>query len=137
MFPIIICAFTTKQNRQSLIENSIAVGVGFAILENAFVFATNMGNITLMTAILRAFGSGIMHVMTTLFMGFGLSFIVNRRKLYLSGSIGLLTTAITYHSIYNYLICSGHYILGFLMPAVLVIPTMLFVKKYVKLMMSN
>ena len=128
MFPIVIYAFTIKQNRQSLIENSIAVGVGFAILENTFVFASNIGNINLMTAILRAFGSGIMHVMTTLLIGFGFSFIVDRRKLYLSGSIGLLTTAITYHSIYNYLICSEHYIVGFLMPAVLVIPTMIFVK---------
>ena len=102
--PIVICAFTTKQKRQYLIENSIAVGVGFAILENAFVFASNVGNITFMTAILRAFGSGIMHVMTTLLIGFGLSFTIDRKKLYLSAPIGILATAIIYHSIYNLLV---------------------------------
>lgn len=132
MLPIIICAFTVKQKRQYLIENSIAVGVGFAILENAFVFASNVGNISFMTAILRAFGSGIMHVMTTLLIGFGLSFTIDRNKLYLSAPIGILATAIIYHSIYNYLVCCEYYIAGFLMPALLVIPTMIFVKKICK-----
>lgn len=129
MFPIVICAFTVNSKRQHLIEYSISVGVGFAILENAFVFASSVKQITLLTAVLRAFGSGIMHVMTTLLVGFGLSFVSGRRKLFFSGSLGLLATAIIYHSIYNYLICGGYYAVGFLMPALLVVPTMIFIKK--------
>lgn len=132
MFPIVICALTAKPPRQYLIEDSIAVGVGFAILENAYVFASGLDKITILTAILRAFGSGIMHVMTTLLVGFGLSFVSGRRKLYISGSIGILATAIIYHSIYNYLVCCNYYVAGFLMPAVLVVPTMLFIKKICK-----
>ena len=129
MLPIFVCAFTRKPTRQDIIEYSIAVGVGFAILENAFVFASNIGQIDVLTAISRAFGAGMVHVMTMMFVGFGLSFVYDKRKLFLSGSIGLIATAIIYHSIYNYLVCCGYYIAGFLMPTVIFIPSMLFIKK--------
>lgn len=129
MFPIFVCAFIIKPKRQDIIERAIAVGVGFAILENAFVFASSVGQIDLLTAVLRAFGAGMMHVMTMLFVGFGLSFIYNRRKLFYSGSVGLIATAIIYHSIYNYLVCCGYYVAGFLMPTFIFIPSMLFIKK--------
>ncbi|MCQ2387952.1 MAG: PrsW family intramembrane metalloprotease [Clostridia bacterium] len=129
IFPIFICAFTIKPTRQDIIERAIAVGVGFAILENAFVFASSVNQIDVLTAVLRAFGAGMMHVMTMLFVGFGLSFIYQKRKLFLSGSIGLIATAIIYHSIYNYLVCCEYYVAGFLMPTLLFIPSMLFIKK--------
>lgn len=132
MLPIVVCAFAVNYGRQNIIENSIAVGVGFAMLENAYVFASSIDQITLLTAVMRAFGSGIMHVMTTLLMGFGLSFVTDRRKLYFAGPIALLATTVIYHSIYNYLVSGGFYIAGFLMPAVLVIPTMMFIKKVCK-----
>ncbi len=129
ILPIFVCAFTIKPTRQDIIERAIAVGVGFAILENAFVFASSVNQIDVLTAVLRAFGAGMMHVMTMLFVGFGLSFIYHKRKLFLSGSIGLIATAIIYHSIYNYLVCCEYYVAGFLMPTLLFIPSMLFIKK--------
>lgn len=132
MLPIFICVFATKPSRQDIIERAIAVGVGFAILENAFVFANNSVAIDFITALLRAFGAGMMHVMTMLFVGFGLYYVNNKRKLLFSGSVGLIATAIIYHSVYNYLVCCGHYIAGFLMPTLIFIPTMLFIKKICK-----
>ena len=132
ILPIFVCAFTIKPTRQDIIERAIAVGVGFAILENAFVFASSVNQIDVLTAVLRAFGAGMMHVMTMLFVGFGLSFIYHKRKLFLSGSIGLIATAIIYHSIYNYLVCCEYYVAGFLMPTLLFIPSMLFIKKICK-----
>ena len=132
MLPIFICAFAKKPTRQDIIERSIAVGVGFAILENAFVFAGNVGQIDILTAILRAFGAGMMHVLTMLIVGFGISFIYHKRKLFLSGSVGLIATAIIYHSIYNYLVCWGYYVAGFLMPTLIFIPSMFFIKKICK-----
>ena len=129
MLPIFVCSFTLKPTRQDIIERSIAVGVGFAILENASVFASSALQIDILMVILRAFGAGMMHVMTMLFVGFGLSFVYDKRKLFLSGSIGLIATAIIYHSIYNYLVCCGYYIAGFLMPTLIFIPSMLFIKK--------
>ncbi len=132
ILPIFVCAFTIKPTRQDIIERAIAVGVGFAILENAFVFASSVNQIDVLTAVLRAFGAGMMHVMTMLFVGFGLSFIYHKRKLFLSGSIGLIATAIIYHSIYNYLVCCEYYVAGFLIPTLLFIPSMLFIKKICK-----
>lgn len=130
--PIIITAFFIKPSRQDLIERSIAIGVGFAILENAFVFANNIGQMSTMVAILRAFGAGMMHVMTMLFVGFGFTFIINRKNLYVSGSTGLIALAIIYHSIYNYLVSCDYYVAGFLLPTLLFIPSMIFIKKICK-----
>lgn len=132
MLPIFITAFFIKPTRQDLIERSIAVGVGFAILENAFVFANNIGQMSVIVAILRAFGAGMMHVMTMLFVGFGLSFVNNRKKLYVSGSVGLFAVASIYHSIYNYLVGSNYYVAGFLLPTLLFIPSIIFIKRICK-----
>ena len=132
MLPVFIFAFIAKPSRQDLIEVSIAVGVGFAILENAFVFANNIGQMSVIFGILRAFGAGMMHVMTMLFVGFGLSFVISRRKLYISGSVGLIAVAVIYHSTYNYLVCSNYYVAGFLLPTLLFIPSMFFIKKICK-----
>ena len=112
-----------------MIEYSIVLGVGFAVLENAFIFTTSLGGITFTTALMRAFGAGMLHVMTTLFVGFGLSFVNNNKKLFFSGSAGLIATAIVFHSIYNYLVCYGFYVAGFIIPTLVFIPTMIFIKK--------
>ena len=41
IIPIFICTFVMHPSRQDLIERSIAIGVGFAILENAFYKKTD------------------------------------------------------------------------------------------------
>ena len=130
--PIFICAFIIKPSRQNLIEYSIALGVGFAVLENASIFATSSAEISFATALLRPFGAGMLHVITTLIVGFGLSFINDNRKLIFSGSVGLIATAITFHSIYNYLVSYEYHFLGFILPTVVFIPTMIFIKKLCK-----
>lgn len=129
MIPIFVCAFAIRPDRQDLIERSIALGVGFAILENAYIIGTNANQIDIMTAILRAFGAGMMHVLTTLAVGFGISFIIQKRKLFVSGSFGLIAVAIIYHSIYNYFVVCNHYIIAFLMPTVVFTPFMILILK--------
>lgn len=132
IIPIFICTFVMYPSRQDLIERSIAIGVGFAILENAFVIASRAEQIDVITAILRAFGSGMMHVITTLAVGFGLSFILNRKKLFVSGSVGLVAVAIIYHSIYNYFAVCNHYVIAFLLPTLVFVPFMFLIKRICK-----
>ncbi len=132
IIPIFICTFVMHPSRQDLIERSIAIGVGFAILENAFVIASRAEQIDVITAILRAFGSGMMHVITTLAVGFGLSFILNRKKLFVSGSVGLVAVAIIYHSIYNYFAVCNHYVIAFLLPSLVFVPFMFLIKRICK-----
>lgn len=80
--------------------------------------------ITLMTFIVdnRAFGSGLMHGMCTLLVGVGISFVKKKRKLFVVGTFGLLSTAIVYHGIYNILIQSEYSMIGAFLPIVTYIP---------------
>lgn len=123
--PILFFAFAWKPERQTLLAVSVAVGIGFAVLENAFVFASSTVSIPIVTALLRAFGAGMMHGICTLAVGYGMSYVHERRKIFFSGTVALLAAAIVYHSIYNNFVISGHTIEGVILPTVSFIPTVL------------
>jgi hypothetical protein len=93
----------------------MAVGIGFAVLENAFLLL-NGNSFHMLDAIARAFGAGLMHGMCTLLVGVGISFVKKRQKLFAVGTFALLSTAITYHGIYNMLVQSNFEIIGYLLP---------------------
>jgi RsiW-degrading membrane proteinase PrsW (M82 family) len=99
----------------------MAIGIGFALLENAY-FLLNSDNFTIIIAIIRAFGAGLMHGMCTLLVGVGISFVKKKRKLFAVGTFGLLSTAIVYHGIYNILIQSEFSTVGALLPIATYIP---------------
>jgi hypothetical protein len=73
-------------------------------------------------AVIRAFGAGLMHGMCTLLVGVGISFVKKKSKLFLVGTFALLSTAITYHGIYNMLVQSDYRVIGFLLPISTYIP---------------
>jgi RsiW-degrading membrane proteinase PrsW (M82 family) len=77
-------------------------------------------------AIIRAFGAGLMHGMCTLLVGVGISFAKKRSKIFVVGTFALLSTAITYHGIYNMLVQSEFRIIGFLLPMATYIPFFVF-----------
>lgn len=115
-FPLIVYAYTEKPSRQRLLEAAVVMGVGFAILENAFILAKNIGTISLLLAFTRGIGTGLMHAVCTFAVGFGLSFIVSEKRLAISGTLGLLGAAIIYHSFYNNMIQSDYAFLAFILP---------------------
>jgi RsiW-degrading membrane proteinase PrsW (M82 family) len=100
----------------------MATGIGFAILENAYYLIVNYETFSVLSALVRGFGTGLMHGMCTLLVGFGISFIRKRRKLFAVGTFALLSTAITYHSMFNMLVQSKHPIFGALLPLVTYLP---------------
>ena len=73
-------------------------------------------------AIVRAFGAGLMHGMCTLLVGVGISFVRKKSKLFVVGTFALLSTAITYHGIYNMLVQSDYQTIGYLLPITTYIP---------------
>jgi hypothetical protein len=73
-------------------------------------------------AVIRAFGTGLMHGMCTLLVGVGISFASKRSKIFVVGTFALLSTAITYHGIYNMLVQSDFEVIGFLLPMATYIP---------------
>ena len=119
--PILYYAIVISDKRERLFTASMAIGIGFALLENAY-FLLNSDNFTIIIAIIRAFGAGLMHGMCTLLVGVGISFVKKKRKLFAVGTFGLLSTAIVYHGIYNILIQSEFSIVGALLPIATYIP---------------
>ena len=119
--PILYYAVVISDKQEKLFTSSMATGVGFAILENAF-YLLNSPNFDMLQAVIRAFGAGLMHGMCTLLVGVGISFVKKKRKLFAVGTFGLLSTAIVYHGIYNILIQSDYRTVGALLPIATYIP---------------
>ena len=119
--PILIYATMISDKKETLFTASMATGIGFAVLENAFYLLKDP-SFNMIDAIIRAFGTGLMHGMCTLLVGVGISFAKKRRKIFVVGTFALLSTAITYHGIYNMLVQSPYEVVGFLLPIITYIP---------------
>ena len=129
-FPILFYAIVFSDKKEKLFTASMATGIGFAILENAYYLIVNYETFSMVSALIRGFGTGLMHGMCTLLVGFGISFIRKRRKLFAVGTFALLSVAITYHSIFNMLIQSKYSVIGALLPIATYLP--FFIWRYVK-----
>jgi RsiW-degrading membrane proteinase PrsW (M82 family) len=121
MLPVLFYAVVISDKKEKLFTASMATGIGFAILENAF-YLLNYPDFTMLNAAIRAFGAGLMHGMCTLLVGVGISFVKKKSKLFAVGTFGLLSTAIVYHGIYNILVQSEYSIVGALLPIATYIP---------------
>ena len=119
--PILIYATMISDKKETLFTASMATGIGFAVLENAF-YLLNDPSFNMIDAIIRAFGTGLMHGICTLLVGVGISFAKKRRKIFVVGTFALLSTAITYHGLYNMLVQSPYEVVGFLLPIITYIP---------------
>lgn len=127
--PILVYAFLFTPDKKTLLECAALVGVGFAMLENAFILGGAAGEVSVVSALIRGFGAGMMHGVATLIVGYGMTFVHTKRKLFYTGTTALLTVAVIYHSIYNTLVQSSHQFAGFLLPMVTFIPLMVILRK--------
>ena len=73
-FPILLFATIFTPKSEAIFTASMAVGIGFAVLENAF-YLLNADSFNMFDAMVRAFGAGLMHGMCTLLVGVGVSFV--------------------------------------------------------------
>ena len=116
ILPILDFAIVITDDRRTLIANSFAVGVGFALLENVVILTQNVENVTIFWALVRGFGSGLVHGICTVMVGWGVSYVKKRRKLFYCGTFALLSSAIIYHATYNLLVQSQYQYVGILLP---------------------
>lgn len=130
-FPILFYAIAISDKKESLFTASMATGIGFAILENAYYLLINYESFSLISALIRGFGTGLMHGMCTLLVGFGISFIRKKRKLFAVGTFALLTTAITYHAIFNMLVQYKYPAIGAFLPIATYLPFLIW--RYLKI----
>ena len=129
MLPILYLAIVISDDRRVLIPNSFAVGVGFALLENIVILTQNVENVTILWALVRGFGSGLVHGICTVMVGWGISYIKKRRKFFYCGTFALLSAAIIYHAIYTLLVQSEYQYGGILLPILTYIPIIIILRK--------
>lgn len=127
--PILFTALMFKPDRRFLLENSIASGVGFATMENACLMFDQASSLSAVSLIARGFGAGMMHGISTLAVGYYMTFVTTNKKLSCTGTIAALAAASIYHSIYNIIVQSSYPVLGILLPTVTYIPLIIILNK--------
>ena len=108
---------------------SMAVGIGFAVLENLIILVGNVENVTLGWAFMRGLSSGLMHGVCTALVGMGMSLVRKRRKLFYPGTFALLSAAVIYHATFNMLVQSPYRYTGFLLPMFTYLPVLILTQR--------
>ena len=101
------------------------VGIGFAILENTYYLINNIETVSILWAVIRGIGAGLMHGISTMFVGWVIFYVNIQRRLVLPGTVGTLSLAILYHGIYNMLIQSPYQFIGIILPLSTFIPILI------------
>lgn len=127
--PIIFIAFLIKPKKQFLLECAIAVGVGFATMENVCMLFDYSSALSALEIIARGFGAGMMHGICTLAVGYSMTAASSNKKISCTGTIAALSAAIIYHSIYNIMVQSAHPTLGIALPILTYIPLVTVISK--------
>ena len=127
--PVLYYAMVISDDRRKLITGSYAVGVGFALLENVIVLIQNIDQVTILWALIRGFGAGLVHGICTVMVGYGISYVRKQKKLFRVGTYALLSVAIIYHAIFNLLVQSRWSYVGILLPVVTYIPAILLLRR--------
>ena len=120
--PVLFFAKQISDKRETLITVSMAVGIGFAVMENTYLLTQNVEDISILWAIMRGFGTGIMHGMGTFLVGMGFSFANRNKKIFIVSTFALLSLAITYHSVFNMLVQSEFKYVGVSLPVFTYVP---------------
>lgn len=127
--PVVFAAFLFKPDRRFLLSCAIAVGVGFATMENTCILFDSAAILSAETIIARGVGAGMMHGVSTLAVGYSMTFVSSDRKLSYTGTIAALSASTIYHSIYNIMVQSEYPALGILLPIVTYIPFLIVISK--------
>jgi len=120
-FMVFLFVFSVSDRIEDIVPVSMAVGIGFAVMENVYILASELGSWGPLSALTRAFGASLMHGVCTSMVGIGMSFIYKKRKLFYTGTLALLMVAMTCHGIFNALVQSAYSRIGILLPIVIFI----------------
>lgn len=131
--PVVFVAFLLKPDRALLIECSVSVGIGFSLLENVYLFIQSP-DVSVGWALIRGYGSGLMHAVCTLAIGYAMSYVISKHKLFFTGSLAALSVSVIYHSIYNIIVQSEYSLFGILLPICTYIPLLIILKRRNKIM---
>ena len=82
---------------------------------------------------MRGISSALLHGMCTAIVGYGITFVKKQKKLFYTGTFGLISVSITLHAIYNLLVSSADYrYIASAIPVVIYISVIIFSRLYRK-----
>lgn len=107
--PVLLFALLGSDRREDVLPVAMATGIGFAILENSYLLVSQLlssgaGAISLSWALIRGFSTSLSHGICTAAVGYGITYVHRRRKLFYTGTFALLAAAITFHATFNLLV---------------------------------
>lgn len=117
--PVLLYAVLLDDSRERLLPIAMAVGIGFAVLENTMILIDNLGAVTLAWAAARGFTASLTHGLCTMIVGTGITYVKKQKKLFYTGTFGLLSIAVTLHALFNLLIQSQYDYIGMIFPLAL------------------
>ena len=120
--PVIYFGFVISHKKEDLMNVAMALGIGFAILENFYILVVDTAAVTIGWALMRGFSSALLHGICTSLVGYGVSYVKTRKKLFYTGTFGLLTMAMIIHGLFNAFIQSKYSYVGILLPVAIYIP---------------
>jgi len=127
--PVFLYAYAISNKKEKIVPVAMAVGIGFAILENAYILVSELGNWSPFSSLIRVFGASLMHGICTSLVGIGMSCIFRRKKLFFTGTFALLILAMIYHGIFNALIQSSFRYIGMILPIATFLPIGISIRK--------
>lgn len=106
--PVLLYALLASDRREDVLPVAMATGIGFAILENSYLLVSQLviggtGAVSLSWALVRGLSTSLSHGICTAAVGYGITYVHRRRKLFYTGTFALLTAAITFHATFNLL----------------------------------
>lgn len=117
--PILFFAILFSDDRKQILSLSMAVGIGFAILENTFLLVTYADRVNIGWAIMRGISTSLSHGLCTMIVGCGIIFVRKQKKLFYTGIFALLAAAMTLHATFNLLIYSPYDYIALALPVIL------------------
>lgn len=105
--PVLAYALLKSDRRADVLAVAFSTGIGFAITENAYLMMSLGADATVGWAFVRGISASLMHGLCTLMVGIGFTFVRTQRKLFFTGTFGLLAAAITYHAAFNLLVSAN------------------------------
>ena len=123
LFYVVVFAPAKRDETAGMV---MATAVGFATFENACYLTLN-GAENLLNLLIRGFGTGIMHVISSIIMTFGMIYVWDRLWMRLIGTIGLLSLAGSFHAVYNILVAQPGNIarIGYTLPVCMAVCVLL------------
>ena len=126
LFPILFYAVVFSDEQEVLIPLSLALGVGFATFENITILIQNIDTVTVGWSLIRGFASSLVHGVCAMAVGFGMSFIRKKKKLFASGIFAIFALVCIYHGIFNMLMQSDYRYVSFILPMATYIPFLIY-----------